>query len=107
MRQLMQMDVPPTVVMCGNDVLAAGALRAAATMGLSVPADVSVTGFDDIELARILTPSLTTVHVPHREMGSKAAAALISLVEGTPSETLTELQISLCIRDSLGDAKSS
>ena len=93
--------------MCGNDVLAAGALRGAKAMGLSVPQDVSVTGFDDIELARIVTPALTTVHVPHREMGTKAAKALIAMVEGAAPPAPTELPISLEIRDSLGPVKTA
>ena len=104
MRTMMQSDTPPTVVMCGNDVLAAGALRGAKALGLRVPRDVSVTGFDDIELARIVTPTLTTVHVPHREMGTKAATALIALVEGAASNSPTQLQISLQLRESLGPA---
>ncbi|MEH6644080.1 LacI family DNA-binding transcriptional regulator [Sulfitobacter sp.] len=107
MTQLMQELQPPTAVMCGNDVLAAGALRAARAMGLAVPEDVSVTGFDDIELARIVTPTLTTVHVPHREMGTKAAIALIGLVEGGPVGPPVELQISVELRESLGPAKSA
>lgn len=106
MQQLMQAPTPPTVVMCGNDVLAAGALRAARSMSLRVPQDVSVTGFDDIELALIVTPSLTTVHVPHREMGAKAAEALIALVEGGVSGPPIKLDISVEIRDSLGPAKT-
>ena len=107
MNKLMQGQQPPTVVMCGNDVLAAGALRAAKAMGLAVPEDISVTGFDDIELARIVTPTLTTVHVPHREMGTKAAAALIGLVEGGPAGPPVELGISVEIRESLGPAKTA
>lgn len=105
MMQLMQRDTPPTAVMCGNDVLAAGALRAARTLGLELPCDVSVTGFDDIELARIVTPGLTTVHVPHREMGTKAATALIALVEGAQSMGAQELEVSVQLRASLGPAK--
>lgn len=101
-RTLMRLTPRPTAVMCGNDVLAAGAIRCAREIGIRVPEDVSVTGFDDIELARIVTPALTTVHVPHREMGRKAAEALISMVEKTSTGTSTELQSSLQIRDSLG-----
>lgn len=102
MRSLMEGETKPTVVMCGNDVLAAGALRGAKALGIRVPQDVSVTGFDDIELARVVTPSLTTVHVPHREMGTKAATALIALVEGAEPDRPTLLQISLQMRESLG-----
>lgn len=107
MRRLMQSDPRPTVVMCGNDVLAAGALRGAKELGLRVPQDVSVTGFDDIEIARVVTPSLTTVHVPHREMGTKAATALVALVEGAAPQSPTQLQISLQLRESLGPVAQS
>ncbi|OBY28483.1 LacI family DNA-binding transcriptional regulator [Leisingera sp. JC1] len=81
-RQLMAFVPRPTAVMCGNDVLAAGALREAGRLGIRVPEQVSVTGFDDIELAEIVSPALTTVHVPHREMGRKAARELTAMVEG-------------------------
>ncbi|AXI46659.1 LacI family transcriptional regulator [Sulfitobacter sp. SK012] len=101
-KQMMSSDVTPTVVMCGNDVLAAGALKGAREMGLRVPEDVSITGFDDIDVSRIVTPSLTTVHVPHREMGRKAAKELVAIVEGGDAAVSEELQISLRIRDSLG-----
>ncbi len=80
--RLMALTPRPTVVMCGNDVLAAGALREAHRQGIQVPEQVSVTGFDDIELAEIVSPALTTVHVPHREMGRKAACELTAIVEG-------------------------
>ena len=99
---LMQSDPRPTVVMCGNDVLAVGALRGAKQLGLDVPRDISVTGFDDIELARIVTPSLTTMHVPHREMGRKAAVELVQIVENSSPGTSVELQVTLQIRESLG-----
>lgn len=100
---LIQAATPPTVVMCGNDVLAAGALRGARAMGLSVPGNVSITGFDDIELARIVTPQITTVHVPHREMGRKAAIALIDMVEKRGAGETIELKSTLQIRESLRD----
>lgn len=104
--QLMQRDTPPTVVMCGNDVLAVGASGRARSMGLHVPGDVSITGFDDIELARIVTPSLTTVHVPHREMGRRAATELIKMLESGAPGPVIELQSNLCLRESLAAAKN-
>ncbi|MCR9157181.1 MAG: LacI family DNA-binding transcriptional regulator [Rhodobacteraceae bacterium] len=100
---LMCAENRPTVVMCGNDVLAVGALRGARDMGLSVPEDVSITGFDDIELARIVTPQITTVHVPHREMGRKAAIALIDMVEKRGTGDTIELKSTVQLRDSLRD----
>ncbi|MDC1213689.1 LacI family DNA-binding transcriptional regulator [Rhodospirillales bacterium] len=94
----------PTVIMCGNDVLATGALHGAKKMGLRVPDDISITGFDDIELASIADPELTTVHVPHREMGKRAAQMLIDMVNGTPPTESVELKTWLCLRGSLGPA---
>ncbi|MGB3245865.1 MAG: LacI family DNA-binding transcriptional regulator [Sulfitobacter sp.] len=103
--KLMLAAPPLSVVMCGNDVLAVGALRGAKAMGLRVPQDVSVTGFDDIELARVVTPSLTTVHVPHHEMGRKAAIELVHIVEGTSAGVSVEVQATLRLRESLGPAR--
>jgi LacI family transcriptional regulator len=103
-RQLMGAEARPTAVMCGNDVLAVGALRAARDMGLAVPGDVSITGFDDIELARIVTPALTTVRVPHGEMGRQAAVELVEMVEQRRAGRSVELAVSLQMRESLGPA---
>lgn len=104
---LMAAPVRPTVVICGNDVLAVGALRRAQQSGLLVPQDVSITGFDDIELARIVTPNLTTVHVPHRDMGRNAAIELINIVEKRSEGSSIELQTSLVLRASLGAPQCS
>lgn len=102
-RQLMSLDPRPTVVMCGNDVLAAGALREARELGISVPDQVSVTGFDDIELAEIVSPALTTVHVPHREMGRKAACELIAMVEGKSPGRPVCINTKIVTRQSLAE----
>ena len=98
---LMSLPRRPSVVMCGNDVLAVGAMKRAREMGLAVPGDVSVTGFDDIELARIMDPELTTVHVPHRAMGSSAARMLVEMVEGGAPSGPAELRADVCLRGSL------
>lgn len=98
---LMEADPAITAVLCGNDVLAAGALRAARRMGLSVPGDVSVTGFDNIDLAEAVEPGLTTVHVPHRRMGAAAARALLALRDGRDAEDSGALATELVERASL------
>jgi len=91
-----------TAVMCVNDVLAIGALRSAREMELRVPEDISVTGFDDIEIALLAEPALTTVHVPHREMGRRAARMLIQLVESRQPRESVELPTDIRMRRSLG-----
>ncbi len=70
----------PTAVICGSDVLAVGAMLRARDLGLCIPKDISITGFDDINLARVTTPGLTTVRVPQDEMGRKAAHVLLGLL---------------------------
>lgn len=105
--ELMSGASHPTVVICGNDVLAAGALRQARQMGLRVPGDVSITGFDDIDIATLVDPALTTVHVPHREMGRQAARLLIDMVNGEADPGRTELPTRLCLRASLGSPPES
>ncbi len=72
----------PTALMCGNDLIALGALRAAHERGLSVPDDLAVTGFDDFDFAVAVTPSLTTVAIPAYEMGRLAARVMIDAGDG-------------------------
>lgn len=79
-KELLALSSPPTAIICGNDVQAAGTLRAARELRISVPGRLSVVGFDDIELAIAVTPPLTTVRVPHRRMGQAAAQLLLQLV---------------------------
>lgn len=104
-KELMAVNERPSVVMCGNDVLAAGALKGARELGISVPDEVSITGFDDIEIASIVTPSLTTVHVPHRKMGRGAAMKLMAMCNGEMVMQSTELEASVMWRESLAKVK--
>lgn len=99
--RLMSRAPRPTAILCGNDVLAVGALRQAEKMGLRVPEDISITGFDDIELARIVHPGLTTLHVPHREMGRRAAIELINMIETAAPGQSIQLQTEIVTRGSL------
>ena len=101
-RHLMAAKPRPSVVICGNDVLAIGALQMAHEMGLRVPQDVSITGFDDIELARVAHPALTTVHVPHREMGRRAAEILTGMLGGDSPQDSTRLDTDVRLRGTLG-----
>ena len=94
----------PTVVIGDNDVLAIGALRKAKEIGLRIPDDLSITGFDDIELAQVVAPPLNTVHVPHRKMGTRAAQILVSLINGEKFENSEKLQTGIQFRETLGQA---
>ena len=98
---LMQADDRPTVVMCGNDVLAVGAIQRAQELGIKVPDDVSITGFDGIELARIVTPKLTTVRVPHSAMGRLAADELVRMVESGEAGQSKELSSEIFMDNSI------
>jgi LacI family transcriptional regulator len=68
---------PPRALVCANDQMAVGAMGALARAGLSVPGDVAVSGFDDVQLSRIVAPALTTVHQPMRRLGAYAVELLL------------------------------
>ncbi len=89
MRALLALQPRPTAVFCANDLVAIGAVKQCLTQGVSLPTDVSVVGCDDIEMARFITPELTTIAVPARELGARAARLLLSLIEhvNTPVES--------------------
>jgi LacI family transcriptional regulator len=106
-RRLLDLADPPTAIFAFNDNLAIGALQAARSRGLSVPEDVSVVGFDDVEHATIVTPTLTTVRQPLAEMGRTAVSLLMRLLEGQAFETLhVELGTRLVVRESTGPPRS-
>jgi DNA-binding LacI/PurR family transcriptional regulator len=82
MMQLLSLPQPPTAVLTSNDLTAIGALRAITRVGLRVPQDISVIGFDDIELSRFTQPPLTTIRLSRDELGRKAFTALYEMVSG-------------------------
>jgi LacI family transcriptional regulator len=102
--RLMDARPAPTAVVCGNDVLAFGALMEAQARGLAVPGDVSVVGFDDLELASHLHPALTTVHVPAEAMWRRAAERVLALLRGDTLPGETEIDVHLVVRGSTGPA---
>ena len=104
-RQLLELPDRPTAIFASNDNMAAGALRAAQGRGLRVPDDLSVVGFDDTELARIVGPRLTTVRQPLAELGRTAVSLLNRLIDGQRIEALrVELSTRLIVRESTGPA---
>lgn len=104
MRRLMQLRPRPSAVICGNDVLAFGALLEAAHMNLRVPEDVSIVGFDDLEMARHLKPALTTVRVPTEAMWTLAVERLLAALRHEPVPEQTEVEVALVVRASSGPA---
>ena len=103
-RRLMGEAQRPTALVCGNDVLAIGALLEAATLGIDVPQQVSVTGFDDLEIARHFQPSLTTLHVPTERMWQIVADRILASLEQLPTPVLTRVEVELVVRGSTGPA---
>ena len=95
----------PTAVLSMSDVAAAGVLQAARQLGLSVPTDLSVVGFDDLPLTRYTDPALTTVHQPVRRKGEEAAEMLLTaLSTGTPTAGRRVLETRLVVRGSTAPA---
>lgn len=101
-KSVIQKQRKTTIVMCGNDVQAVGSVKQARALGLAVPGDISITGFDDLELATVVEPAITTVHVPHREMGKLAAEVLISRMIGGSEHKRIKLPTYIVERDTLG-----
>ncbi|HEU5428456.1 MAG TPA: LacI family DNA-binding transcriptional regulator [Actinocrinis sp.] len=103
--ELLDLPQRPTAIICFNDKVAVGVLQAAADRNLNVPGDVSVIGFDDIDVSRATTPKLTTVRQPLQEMGRMAVTALMRVLDGHQAEALhIELATELVVRSSTGPA---
>jgi LacI family transcriptional regulator len=85
-RQLLAAHPELTALFCYNDLTAVGALQACAAMGLDVPGDVAIVGFDDIPMAAIVTPALTTCHVPTYTLGRHAMDLLLAHICGCSEE---------------------
>lgn len=87
-------------VVCYNDIIAGGALEACATLGIPVPEQVAVTGFDDIMFSSVFKVSLTTMHVPKFELGARAAQMLFDRINGQITESEIVLSAELVVRQS-------
>ena len=98
----------PTAIFAMSDPMAIGALRAARERGLEVPADLSVVGFDDVEMASMVTPALTTVSQPLQEMGRLAVTVLYRQINGQPLDAnRVELSTKLVVRDSTAPPRAT
>ena len=103
MHRILSLPMPPTAVWCADDTMAVGACAAARDLGITVPADVSIVGFDDIRVTAYLRPALTTVRQPLEELGRQAVDLLLSpaAAKGPGAEPARIfLEPQLVIRDS-------
>jgi LacI family transcriptional regulator len=100
MASLLALPEPPTAVFAASDMMALGAIRAAAEAGLTVPQDVSVVGFDDIQLADHMNPPLTTLRQDKAGLGAAAGTAVVRLAAGEPAGEPTVLPVELVERGS-------
>ncbi len=99
MRELLsRRQYPPTAVVCGNDVLAMGAVFECQSLGLGVPDFISIAGFDDLNFSAHLQPGLTTVRVPSIEMGQRAAEYLVQRIAGKHPLEHVQVEASLVVR---------
>ena len=99
MRQLLQMDELPTAVLCGNDILAMGALAECQSSGIRIPGEISIAGFDDLDMSSQIKPALTTIYVPSAEMGENAAEYLVAKIRQEPIEPPAEIETRLMVRE--------
>ena len=100
MRALMTEKNRPTAVICGNDVLAFGAMLECQRLGIKIPGEVSIVGFDDLDFASQLVPPLTTINVPADQIGDAAATYLLAAVENRPNLLAPQISVNLVVRGS-------
>jgi LacI family transcriptional regulator len=92
----------PTAILCGNAYLAVGAMLESQAMGFRVPEDLSIVGYDDIEIMSQLPIPITTIKVLSDEVGKHAARFVVSLVEGKPNDATFEWDAEILVRASSG-----
>ena len=102
MQSLLSLADRPAAVFVASDEVAIGALRAARLAGLRVPQDLAVVGFDDVPMAQRVTPALTTIRLPMRELGAVAAQMLIDMIQTGISPASRFLDTKLVVRETCG-----
>lgn len=93
----------PSAIVCGSDLFALGVLMECQRLGIEVPGDLSVTGFDDLDMAAHFSPRLTTMRVPAAGMGRRAAEYLLSVLDGEPGDSQVELPCELIERETVSE----
>lgn len=102
MRELLELDEPPTAVFAANNLMALGALQALKRVGKKVPEDVSFASFDDVSWFELMDPPVTAIAQPTAELGAAAARMLPQMVEGSEEPESFILEAELIIRGSCG-----
>jgi LacI family transcriptional regulator len=106
MAELLALPEPPTAVFAASDMSAVGAIKAIEDAGLRCPDDIGVVGFDDIQLAELVSPALTTIRQDKRGLGAAAARSLVQLIGETDrTPPVSVLPVELVVRESCGAAK--
>jgi DNA-binding LacI/PurR family transcriptional regulator len=103
--EILESGFKPTAVLCVNDFMAVGVLRELHDAGLKVPRDVSVTGFDNIELTEYLNPALTTANIPRKQIGRMIFDALTPSPDGPPLDQEILIEPELVVRESTAQAR--
>ena len=98
---------PPTAVVCANDLSAIGLIAQAQHLGVDVPGQLSVAGFDDIRLGTYVRPSVTTVHTSPRKLGAESGRMLLELIENGTVSDVRIPDAELIVRDSTGPAPAA
>lgn len=107
-QRILDRSDPPTALVCANDDMAAGALLTIHKLGLRIPGEISITGFDDTPVSEIVWPPLTTVHQPIKAIGQSAVELLVAAIRGGGSETERtheNIAFRLVVRDSTAPAE--
>ena len=106
--ELLSLPDPPTAIIAGGDLHAIGVLNAARTLGVDVPADLSVIGYDDQPISTSSSPRLTTIHQPLRELGAAATRLVLQLGEDPATEPpRVDLAATLVVRDSTAPPRAA
>ena len=107
--ELLDLDDRPTAIFATNDIMAAATYKAAYARGLTVPGDLSVVGYDDADVASVLSPALTTVRRPLRKMAAEATDRLLALIEGHdhPDRTDARVQMIMVERESTAPPRTA
>ncbi len=98
--ELLDADAPFTAIVAGNDLMALGCYDVFAARGIDCPGEVSVVGFNDMPFAARFSPPLTTIRIPHYEIGVAAAEMLLDLLQGVDSAREIMLPANLIVRGS-------